>query len=97
VASGLVASQWVLGSANADPGRDTRMVSIKGDAVRTDLKVEYAISARYKIYAGIQNAFGDGRIDYLRGYLPQYSNIRLPRNDYEFGEPYYNIGVRGAF
>ena len=97
VFSGLVASQWVLGSANADPGRDTRMVSIKGDAVRTDLKVEYAFSSRYKVYAGIQNAFGDGRTDYLRGYLPQYSHIRLARNVYEFGEPYYNVGIRGTF
>ncbi|HEX2855813.1 MAG TPA: carboxypeptidase regulatory-like domain-containing protein [Opitutaceae bacterium] len=97
VASGLVNSEWIVGTANANPALDTQLVSIKSDVMRTDIKVEYAISSRYKVYAGIQNIFGEGRWDYLRGYLPENSAVRLPRNHYQFGEPYYNVGIRGQF
>jgi iron complex outermembrane receptor protein len=97
VASGLVNSEWILGTRNANPALDTRMVSLKSDVVRTDLKVEYAFSSRYKVYFAVQNMLGAGRDDYLRGYTENHSEYRLPRNHFQFGEPYYNIGVRGAF
>jgi TonB-dependent receptor len=97
VASGLVNSEWILGTRNANPDLDTRMVSFKSDAVRTDLKVEYAFSARYKVYFAVQNLLGEGRDDYLRGYTENHSQYRLERNHYQFGEPYYNVGIRGTF
>ncbi|ATC63658.1 hypothetical protein CMV30_06665 [Nibricoccus aquaticus] len=97
VASGLVNSEWILGTRNNNPALDTRMVSLKSDVVRTDLKVEYAFSSRYKVYFAVQNMLGAGRDDYLRGYTENHSEYRLARNHYQFGEPYYNIGVRGTF
>jgi TonB-dependent receptor len=98
VASGLVNSEWITGTKNtANPALDTQMVSLKADATRTDIKVEYAISSRYKVYAGIQNIFGDGRDDFWQGWHPSRSNVRLARNHFEFGEPYYNLGIRGTF
>ncbi|MGC4072188.1 MAG: hypothetical protein QM760_06660 [Nibricoccus sp.] len=72
------------------------MVSLKSDVVRTDLKVEYAFSSRYKVYFAVQNMLGAGRDDYLKGYTENHSQYRLARNHYQFGEPYYNIGVRGS-
>ncbi len=97
VASGLVNSEWITGTKNANPALDTQMVSMKADATRTDIKVEYAVSSRYKIYAGVQNIFGDGRDDFWQGWHPSHSDVRLARNHFQFGEPYYNLGIRGSF
>lgn len=97
VASGLVNSEWIRGTANANPDLDTQMVSLKDATTRTDVKAEYAFSPRYKVYAAVQNIFGEGRYDYWRGYLPNHSSVTLDRNHFQFGEPYYNLGVRGTF
>jgi iron complex outermembrane recepter protein len=97
VASGLVNSEWIRGTANANPALDTQMVSLKDATTRTDIKAEYAFSPRYKVYAAVQNIFGEGRYDYWRGYLPANSAVTLDRNHFQFGEPYYNLGIRGTF
>ncbi|MFT3783271.1 MAG: TonB-dependent receptor [Nibricoccus sp.] len=97
VASGLVNSEWIRGAANADPNLDTQLVSIKDSVWRTDMKAEYAFSPRYKVYVAVQNVFGAGRYDYWHGYTPNHSQVNLPRNHFQFGEPYYNVGIRGTF
>jgi TonB-dependent receptor len=97
VASGAVNSEWRTGTANANPALDTQLVSVKAASTRTDLKVEYGFSEKYKAYIGIQNIFGEGRDDFWQGYLPENQNVRLRRNNFNFGEPYINFGVRGRF
>lgn len=97
VASGLVNSEWIRGASNANPDLDTQMVSIKDSVWRTDVKAEYAFSPRYKLYVAVQNVFGAGRYDFWHGYLPNHSQVNLARNHFQFGEPYYNLGIRGTF
>lgn len=95
--SGAVNTEWSTGTANADPNLDTQLVAFKEATSTTNWKLEYTIDPRFSVYFLVQNVFGEGRDDYWRGRLPANANVRLPRNHYQFGEPYWNIGFKGRF
>lgn len=97
VFSGAVNTDWFTGTSNANPDLDTRLVSIKRATSSTNLKVEYQFDRHFTVYFLVTNVFNKGRDDYYRGYIPEHADVQLPRTHYHFGEPYFTLGVRGAF
>ncbi len=95
---GFVNTNYVTGTANtANPALDTRLALYKDEKTTTDVKLEYSFSKQISAYFLIRNVLNTPRKEFLRGYLPQYSNVVLPLRYFEFGEPHLTVGVRGTF
>ena len=95
---GFVNTNYVTGTANtANPALDTRLALYKDEKTTTDVKLEYSFSKHVSAYFLIRNVLNTPRKEFLRGYLPQYSNVVLPLRYFEFGEPHLTVGVRGTF
>jgi hypothetical protein len=45
----------------------------------------------------VRNVFNSPRVEYMKGYLPQYQNVVLPYRYFEFGEPHFSLGFKGRF
>lgn len=91
VFGGFVNTGFVQGSG------DNRLVLVRGEKWTTDWKIEYSFNKQLSAYFLVRNVFNSPRLDYARGYLPQYRNIKLPWRYYEFGEPHLTLGIRGTF
>lgn len=95
---GFVNTNYFVGTANAaNPALDTRLALYKSDKLTTDMKLEYGFNEHVAVYFLVRNVFNSPRIEYMRGYLPQYRNVVLPYRYFEFGEPHLTVGVRGRF
>jgi len=95
---GFVATSALVGTANnTDPTKDTRFALFRDEKNTTDIKIEYAFNKKFSMYFLVRNVFNSPREDYMRGYLPQNSNITLPYRYYEFGEPHLTLGFKGRF
>jgi iron complex outermembrane recepter protein len=94
---GFVNTNYFVGTANANPALDTRLALYKGDKVTTDMKLEYAVNSRLSMYFLVRNVFNSPRVEYMKGYLPQYQNVVLPYRYFEFGEPHFTFGLKGTF
>jgi iron complex outermembrane receptor protein len=95
---GFVGTAYVTGNANPNnQALDTRLTLNKNAKLTTDVKVEYGVSQRVKVYFLVRNITNSPRKEFLRGYLPQYHNVVLPLRYFEFGEPHFTLGLRGEF
>jgi iron complex outermembrane receptor protein len=93
---GFVATSFFTGAAGVGP-LETRLARYKDEKITTDMKLEYAVNKNVAVYFLVRNVFNSQRIDYYRGYMPQYQNVVLADTRYEFGEPHLTLGVRGRF
>ncbi len=95
---GFVGTAFLTGTANpANQALDTRMTLNKDEKTTFDIKFEYAFDKRFSAYFLVRNITNTARKEFLRGYLPQYQNVVLPLRYFEFGEPHFTLGLKGAF
>jgi TonB-dependent receptor len=94
---GFVATSFFTGAAGTATLPETRLARYRDEKTTTDMKVEYAINKNIAVYFLVRNVFNSQRIDYYRGYLPQYQDVVLADTRYEFGEPHLTLGLRGRF
>jgi TonB-dependent receptor len=94
---GFVASSFFTGTAGTATAPETRLARYRDEKLTTDMKLEYAVNKNIAVYFLVRNIFNSQRIDYYRGYMPQYQNVVLADTRYEFGEPHLTLGIRGRF
>ncbi|MGC4071691.1 MAG: TonB-dependent receptor [Nibricoccus sp.] len=94
---GFVATSFFTGTAGTATRPETRLARYRDEKLTTDMKLEYSINKNLAVYILVRNVFNSQRIDYYRGYLPQYQNVVLADTRYEFGEPHLTLGIRGRF
>ncbi len=65
---------------------------------KTDFTINYTVNPRATVYLQIRNIFGEGRQEFQTPSDPAlFRNFRVPSRYSEFGDPIFNLGIRGRW
>ena len=65
---------------------------------KADITVNYTVSSRATIYLQVRNITGEGRAEFQTPSDPAYyKSVRVPSRYSEYGDPIFNLGIKGRF